>query len=128
MDIVGVGTDLVAVARFRRLIDRGGRRFLQRWFSPAEIGYCLSCSEPAQHAAARFAAKEATLKSLHVCSDGPLHWANIEVTRDAHGLPSIEAHGAAWELAKSAGATALLLSLSHDREYATATVIAVSAT
>jgi len=125
--IVGVGTDLVAVARFHRLIDRSGRMFLERWFSPAEVAYCLSCCEPARHAAARFAAKEATLKSLRVCADGPLHWAEIEVTRDAHGLPSIQTHGSARRLAESIGVADLHLSLSHDGQYATATVIAVSA-
>lgn len=126
MVIVGVGTDLVAVTRFGRLIEHGGRRFLDRWFRPEEVDFCLARSEPARHAAARFAAKEAALKSLRTPGVGPLRWRDIEVSRDLDGLPGLCLHGSMRGLAHSTGVTVFHLSISHDANYATATVVAVS--
>lgn len=123
--VIGIGTDLVAIGRFARLIDRSGRRFLDRWFAPAEVDYCLSKGEPARHAAARFAAKEATLKALGLTDSGPTIWREIEVVRDAAGRPGLLLHGAARAGASRAGAHAVQISLSHDAEYATASAIAM---
>jgi holo-[acyl-carrier protein] synthase len=64
MSIVGVGTDIVSVDRFT--ISAESQRLLSRVFTAAEREYCLAQVLPAQHFAARFAAKEATIKA--VCS------------------------------------------------------------
>lgn len=125
MTVHGVGTDLVEVARFERLIGRGGRRFLDRWFTPGEVDYCLARDHPARHVAARFAAKEAVLKALRLSGDGPLRWREIEVCRDADGLPSIVLHGTFRQQADAVGVEALHVSLSHDGRYATATALVV---
>ena len=124
MAVRGVGTDLVSVARFERLSARGGRRFLDRWFTAGEIEYCLAQQHPARHVAARFAAKEAVLKSLRIPGGGPLRWRDIEVVRDPDGLPHVELHGAYRAAAAAGGVVALHLSLSHDAHYATATALA----
>lgn len=126
MIIVGVGTDLVAVARFARLIDRGGLRFLLRWFSAPEADYCLAKQEPARHAAARFAAKEATFKSLRLPGTGPARWREIEVVTDSGGRPGLQLHGSFRERAADTGIAGLHVSLSHDASYATATVVALA--
>ncbi|HLR27795.1 MAG TPA: holo-ACP synthase [Ruania sp.] len=125
MKLLGVGTDLVAVARFVRLTERGGHRFLDRWFSRDEVAYALSCHEPARHIAARFAAKEAVLKSLRSADLPPPHWAEIEVTRDSSGLPGIRLHGATQAFARSLGVSSVQVTLAHDGQYATATAVAV---
>ncbi|UFU02393.1 holo-ACP synthase [Ruania suaedae] len=126
MTVLGIGTDLVAVARFDRLIERGGRRFLERWFAEDEVEYCLARSAPAPHAAARFAAKEAVFKSLRIPGAGPPRWREIEVTRTAAGLPGVRVHGSIRDLAEQAGVVTVHLSLSHDRTYATATAVALT--
>ncbi|MPV48518.1 holo-[acyl-carrier-protein] synthase [Pseudactinotalea sp. HY160] len=125
MDIVGVGTDLVEVARFERLLRRGGRRFLDRWFRAAEIEYCIARGDPHRHVAARFAAKEAVLKSLRLPRPGPARWREIEVTRDVDGLPGVALHGSMWEAAAAAGVVTVHVSLSHGGTYASATATAV---
>lgn len=127
MQVRGIGTDLVASRRFDRLIARGGHRFLARWFTPGEIEYCLGRHRPGQHAAARFAAKEAVLKALRLTENGPVAWREIEVVRDTVGRPGIILHGALRSAAARAGVHGLEVSISHDSEYATASAIAFGA-
>lgn len=127
LPVLSIGTDIAAVDRFARLIDSGGRRFLDRWFSPAEVDHCLEQRFPARHVAARFAAKEAALKSLRLTELLPARWREIEVTRDSSGLPGLMLHGEVARLAARAGAGELHLSLSHEAAYATATVLALAA-
>jgi holo-[acyl-carrier protein] synthase len=62
--IVGLGVDIVEIARVQRLIAEHGERALQRLFTPNEVAYCRGKSRPAQHFAARLAAKEAAFKAL----------------------------------------------------------------
>lgn len=124
MRVLGIGTDLVATGRFDRLIRRGGRRFLDRWFTEAEVQYVLGREWPARHAAARFAAKEAAIKALGLADDGPPAWREIEIVRDRSGRPGILLHGGMAIAAARAGAQSVEVSLSHDAEYATATAIA----
>lgn len=125
MPVHGVGTDLVEIARFERLVGRGGRRFVDRWFTAGEAAYCLGQEHPARHIAARFAAKEAVLKALRLPGDGVVHWREIEVLRDRDGLPAIGLHGSLRQQAAAVGVTELHVSLSHDGRYATATAMAV---
>ncbi len=125
MSIIGVGTDLVDIARFQRLIDRRGTQFLGRWFREAELTYCWAQNIPARHVAARFAAKEAVLKSLHQPHTGPPPWRDIEIVRSAEGLPDVRLHGMVRDLARAARICALHVSMSHDARYATATVVAI---
>lgn len=127
MPIVGVGTDIVAVGRFSRLFEIGGQRFVDRWFSAVEADFCLASNAPTRHLAARFAAKEATLKSLRLPWHGPLQWRKIEIVRDNAGRPDVALHGEVRDLAAAAGIQHLHVSLSHEIAYATATVIAVGA-
>jgi holo-[acyl-carrier protein] synthase len=110
------------------LAREGGPRFLQRWFTPAEIAYCSSKAFPARHLAARFAAKEAVLKALRAPWTGPLPWRCIEILRDPAGLPCVRLTGAAERLAAQSGLQVVEVSLSHTDEYATATAIAVRTT
>ena len=62
--IVGLGVDIVEIGRVERLLDAHGKRALQRLFTPNESAYCQAKLRPAQHFAARLAAKEATFKAL----------------------------------------------------------------
>jgi holo-[acyl-carrier protein] synthase len=121
---VRVGIDLVQVSRIADSLDRHGARFLRRVFTDAEVAYA-SASPPqmAHRLAARFAAKEATMKALGV-GERAMAWRDIEVRRAADGGCALELRGMAHALAADRCITSLALSMSHDGDYATAIVIA----
>lgn len=124
MSVVHVGIDLVQVSRIAESIERFGERFLRRVFTDAEVAYAQS--SPTQHLqrlAARFAAKEATIKALRVPVDCPINWRDIEVRRDATGGCSITLSGTAERWAATLGPLRLAASMSHDGDYATAIVV-----
>jgi holo-[acyl-carrier protein] synthase len=124
--IVGTGIDIVGVERVRALVEKVGNRFLHRWFSDEELEYCTAKARPALHLAARLAAKEALVKALHSAWDGPMLLRDITVTTEESGAPSLHLTGNAAEIARKAGVTGLHVSLSHDGDYAVASVIAVT--
>jgi holo-[acyl-carrier protein] synthase len=119
--ILGIGVDVVSVARMAGVLSRRGRRFCERVFTPAERTYCQSRAEPAQHYAVRFAAKEAALKALGVPRG--LSWHELEVERGFSGTPQLRLQGRAAEAAHAQGGTRLHLSLSHSAETAVAMVV-----
>lgn len=125
--ILGIGTDLVAVGRVRTLIERYGDRFLRRWFSDSEIGFCSGKRKPHVHFAARLAAKEAAAKALGADPQSPPGWRDVSVEAGPDGAPRIVLSGAAKEKAERLGVTAMHLSISHCDDYATATVVAEAA-
>lgn len=117
----GVGVDLVDVARFARAIERHPR-LLERLFTEGERRDARARPE---RLAARFAAKEAVLKSVRA-GVGAAPWRAIEVVRAESGAPSVVLHGAAEELVRSADVDTLHLSLSHTATTAAAFVVASS--
>ena len=122
--IVGIGIDLVEIARVERLLDAKGRRMLERLFTPAEAEYAMRGAHPAQHLAARVAAKEAAFKALAGTEQARgIGWREMEVTRGADGRPGLVLHGRAWERAAELGVTAIHLTLTHSRDTAAAVVV-----
>jgi holo-[acyl-carrier protein] synthase len=125
MKLIGIGLDLVEVTRIRDLIEKHGERFKERTFTAGERAYCDRNADAAMHYAARFAAKEAVAKALgNGFADG-VGWSDIEVTRAESGQPSIQLHKGAAEKAKSMGITQVLLTLTHTKDTAAASVVAV---
>lgn len=120
------GLDLVEVPRIRALLEKHGNRFKERTFTAGEIAYCDACADPAIHYAARFAAKEAVAKALGTGFADGVSWQDIEVLRDGRGCPSIELHGGAIHVAELSGIKKILLSLTHTKEMAAASVVACS--
>jgi holo-[acyl-carrier protein] synthase len=123
--MLAVGIDLVEIARVERAVERGGKTFLQRVFTPAEVAYCRG--RPAE-LAARFAAKEAVSKALGVgmrmlAPDG-INWRDVEVIGDSRGKPTISLAGRAADRAAELGIGEWAVSLSHSRENAIAMVVA----
>src|SRR5512143_320675 len=96
--ILGLGIDIIEVARIQASFERFGDRFLKRILSPEEIRYCLSYKAPAPFLAARFAAKEAVSKAFGTGIGAQLGWQDIEVGRKASGEPFILLHGAGQAL------------------------------
>ncbi len=116
------GVDIVEIPRVQRVLAENGRRFLERIFTEGEIAYCRG---RAPNLAARFAAKEATMKALGTGTRG-VGWKDIEVLRRESGEPHIRLHGRAEERAQRLGVMEISLSLSHCQEYAVAFVVAQS--
>ena len=121
MGIVGVGIDVVDVPRFEIVLGRRPR-IVERLFTEGEQ---RDARGKAERLAARFAAKEAVMKSLSVGA-GSVPWKSIEVKRAPSGAPSVLLHGAAAELATSRGADEFHISLTHTAMTAAAFVVASS--
>jgi holo-[acyl-carrier protein] synthase len=118
--ICGIGVDLCPVSRVARMLERHPGRFEERVFTPAERAYCGSRGVPAQHYAARFAAKEAALKALG--APAGLGWHDLEVATDG-GAPRLALHGPAAAAAAARGVGRAHLSLSHAGDTAIAFVV-----
>ncbi len=123
MAVVGIGIDLVEVARVRELLDRHSERFKARTFTEGERAYCDACADPAMHYAARFAAKEAAAKALGTGFADGVSWLDLEIVRSPNGRPVLRLHGGALDRSRLLGVTHTHLSLSHTRELAQAQVL-----
>jgi holo-[acyl-carrier protein] synthase len=121
--IVGLGIDISEVDRIQAAIARHGQRFLERVFTPAEIAYCDSHRNRAQHYAGRFAAKEAAMKALGTGWSNGVRWVDIEVTRLPTGKPTVSLHGATRAIAEQLGVRRVSLSITHSGNTAFAQVI-----
>jgi holo-[acyl-carrier protein] synthase len=118
------GVDLVQVSRLRDVMERHPR-FEEEVFTDGERAYCRRRPDPWPHFAARFAAKEATLKALRRgLFEGGVDRAlkEIEVVR-ADGAPDLVLHGGVLRLATSRGVRGASVSLSHDGDSAVAQVV-----
>ena len=121
--ILGIGTDIISVQRVAELCDKHGRHFMDRVFTPGEQEAAGKGPGAAQKLAARFAAKEAVMKALGTGWTRGVTFRQIEVVREASGRPTIRLSGEAEAIARAMGATAVHLSLSHEREHAVAFVV-----
>ena len=120
MDVKGIGIDLALIPRLRQMVERWDERFLLRVFTDEEIAYCRRRRDPIPHLAARFAAKEATLKALGTGLAMGAKWREMEVRRQPGGAPTMVLSGRCQALARDKGGHRVLLSLSHDGDYAIA--------
>jgi holo-[acyl-carrier protein] synthase len=121
--ILGTGIDIVETERIRDSLEKFGDRFLNRCFFPDEIAYCRSMKFPELHFAARFAAKEAISKAFGTGVGKQLGWRDMEIRKHDSGEPYVQLHGKAVQLAQSRGATEVLVSLSHCKDYAAANAV-----
>src|SRR5579871_3744290 len=97
--IVGLGVDISEIDRIEAAIQRHGRPFLERVFTPQEIAYCERHRDRAERYAARFAAKEATMKALGTGWRRGVKWTDFEVVRELSGRPGLALHGEAKRIA-----------------------------
>ncbi len=121
--VCGVGIDLVDIGRIERVIEKWREAFLSRVYTAGEIEYCTGHAHSAQHFAARFAAKEAFLKSLGMGLFEGVGLKDVEVVVLESGRPELRLHGRAHEIATGRGVASYHLSLSHSNRLATALVI-----
>lgn len=125
MAVLGVGIDLVEVSQAQRMLDRWGDRLLRRVLTEQERCYVRRFSRPAEHIAARLAAKEAVYKALQsVVGSRGIGWLDIEVERNAEGRPVVVLHREAARIAQAGGVVTISLSLTHTELTAGAVAIA----
>ncbi|MBZ0137543.1 MAG: holo-ACP synthase [Planctomycetes bacterium] len=123
MAILGLGTDIVEVARIEKLLKDKREEFLARVFTPTEIEYCRGKARPHIHFAARFSAKEAFMKAIGTGWAKGVGFNQIGVTNNEDGKPTLEITGEAKAVLDGLGPSVLWISISHAREYAMATVV-----
>lgn len=119
--ILGVGIDLTPVERIERVLGRYHGRFQEKVFTVEERRYCQLRARPAEHFAARFAAKEAVLKALGVPPG--LSWHELEVQSEPERPPRLVLSGEALKAAQAQGVQRIHVSLTHAGGQAAAVVI-----
>ncbi len=125
--IFGIGNDVAEVERVRAALarPRTGQRFRKRVFTPGEQAYCERRGKAKyQSYAARFAAKEATMKALGRGWGRAVGWGDVEVVRRPGSRPEIVLHGKAKAYAAGHNIRQLHLALTHTATLAEAQVIA----
>lgn len=117
MSIYGIGVDQVDLNRIKKLLDKSEKKFLKRCFTEQEIKYAKRFSDPSKRLGARFAAKEAVMKSL---GKGwrEISWKDIEIT--GGGKPTINTFGRASLAIKENNIDNIHISLSHENDNAIA--------
>lgn len=122
--MIGIGTDLVDLDRFRDALERTPG-LVSRLFCADEQAYAERRNDPTERYAARFAAKEAVMKALGV-GLGACEFTDIEVVRDDDsGAPAVALHGRAASLADEQGVSRWLLTLTHSDTTAHAIAVAL---
>ena len=126
-EVKGIGVDLALITRMRQVVERWDERFMRRVFTDEELAYCRRRRDPVQHLAARFAAKEATLKALGTGLSMGVRWRELEVRRERGQAPVMVLSGRCLALAQARGGDRVLLSLTHDGDYAMAQAMLIGA-
>lgn len=121
--ISGLGTDIVRVSRIRAMIDEHGDEFIARVFSEAEQQEALKRRDPAEYYAGRWALKEALAKALGCGIGEKCGWKDVSTRNLDNGRPEAILSGRALQTALAQRVAAIHISISHEQEYACATVI-----
>jgi holo-[acyl-carrier protein] synthase len=120
--IVGIGTDVVAISRMKKILERHGYRLMEKLLAASEHAAYFDSTDQPRFLAKRFAAKEALGKALGTGIRAPLLLPSISVVHDELGKPFIELHGDAVQMLKGRKLTSHL-SISDERDYALAFVV-----
>ncbi len=119
--IIGIGVDISKISRFEKWVK--DEKMIPRFFNAAEINNCRSIQSACEHYAARFAAKEAFGKALGVGLAG-YDMKDIYIVNDEKGRPELKVENKAKDLLESKCENPIIhVSLSHEKEYATAFVV-----
>jgi len=122
--IVGIGNDLVQVSRVKSIIKRQGNRFAERILTEDELETFNKSRYPEKFLAKRFAAKEAAAKALGTGIADAVSFHDFQVNHNDLGAPALKVTGRALELAVLKNITDWHLSITDEKKYAVAMVIA----
>lgn len=117
--IVGIGTDIVQIERLASALEKVG----DRAFTASELAYAGKFRDKNAHLAGRWAAKEALAKALGCGFGAQCSWQEIEVVNDENGKPVIYLSGVTAQTLSAMGGAKVHLSISHEKDYATAFVV-----
>ena len=115
MNVSGLGVDLAEIDRVRRLLHKYGEAFKRRCFTDHEWEYAHRYPDPSARLAARFAGKEAVMKSLGA-GWRRIHWRDVEIT--GGGAPRVNLSGTAARRAQMIGVTRVLVTITHTDDRA----------
>jgi holo-[acyl-carrier protein] synthase len=118
--IKGIGTDIIEISRIRETYLKYGKKFLMRILTEKEQQYCTLYKDFLPHLAGRFSAKEAIAKALGVGFGSRLSWLDIEILNNPLGQPQVTL---AKNLMQNFDNPQLIVSISHCKDYATATAL-----
>jgi holo-[acyl-carrier protein] synthase len=121
--IYGVGTDLIELRRVERVLSRYGERFARRILCEPELKRFRSHRQPVAYLAKRFAAKEAFSKALGTGIHAPANWHGVWVVNLKSGKPVLEFSPSLRAFLKARNIRHSHLSLTDEKEIASATVI-----
>jgi len=122
MQIIGLGVDLADIDRVDAVFTKYPR-FIERCFTPHEQEYALRFAKPARRLAARFAGKEAVMKSMGT-GWRRIRWTDIEIT--GGGAPRVNMSGNAARRAEMLGVTTVLVTITHTDTSALVMAVAVA--
>ncbi len=126
MKIIAHGIDLVDFPRIESMLERHGRRFLDRVFTAREQSDAETTKNRIEKLAGRFASKEAILKLLGTGWRGKIAWTDIEITNNAMGQPIVELTGEVKRLAEERQIEQVSLSITHTANFAIASAVALA--
>ena len=125
MNVYGIGTDITEISRFADMFARHGDSFKNLTFTDLEIRYCDGHKNSVENYAARWSAKEAILKALGTGYADEIKWRDLEIRNLLSGKPVVAIGGRVLEIAREENLSDFLVTLSHCKEYATATAIII---
>lgn len=123
----GIGVDMTEIKEVRRLAEVTGGAFIERTFTEKERKGSLQASDRWEYLAARYAAKEAVFKALaHLTKEKIFDFREIEIQNYEDGAPYVVLTSMLQTVLTEAGVGKLYISLTHEKEYACAFVVAES--
>lgn len=125
MATAGVGVDMLEISRMERVLTRRPR-LAEKVFTDEERAYCDRTARPAEHYAARWAAREAVVKALGTGFSDGVGLRDVSVGRDESGRPRAILAGRVAELVAERGIREVALSISHTHDVAVANAILVT--
>ncbi|MFV0275931.1 MAG: holo-ACP synthase [Parahaliea sp.] len=123
--MIGVGTDILEIARIDAVLARQGERFAARILTPQELADYRASRQPLRLLAKRFAAKEAIVKAIGTGIACGVSWQDVRIVHDANGAPGAELSGGAQAAALARGGSHVLLSIADEQHYVVAFAVLV---
>ena len=118
--MIGIGTDILEIARIEQTLGRLGDKFVKRILTDAEQVEYSASNNGVRFLAKRFASKEAVAKALGTGIGRGVSWQDIQIDHDPAGAPLVTLTGGADSVARSRGGKEMLLSLSDEQHYVVA--------
>lgn len=118
-----MGTDIVEISRIRKLLQKNSTEFLSRIFTESELREASAKKNSAEYLAGRWAVKEALSKALGCGIGAECNWKDINTTNNARGAPKTSLSGAASKTSLGKKVKKIHVSISHERNFASSTVI-----